>query len=451
MPSGRQRPDTNKPAKPASSPEYRAMHVKIGYLAIAVIINVIGFSILIPLGPYYIRQALGPHTSAGDPHIGELSSWLIAVYALMQFLFAPIWGSLSDRIGRKPILIGSLVGDAIFYTLFGLSHTLPMLFGARILAGVFSSGTLSVAQAYVADITPPEHRAVGMGIIGASFGVGFVIGPAVGGCFGATHLGIPLFIAAGLAIINLIYIAAKLPESRKPDANAPGRSGFRLGAMARGMAGPIGYLYLLTFAVTFAFGNLEGTFTAYLMQNFGLASQSSLKVQGWIFTYIGFIIIMVQGGAIRPLVKRYGEANLVVAGIALMAAGFAIFPFAHTIKELLLLPMILISIGNGLNTPALRGLISRKSSSDVQGEMMGLSASFDSLARAVGPAAAGWLYSAVAPASPYWCAAVVMTLSLVLAVVKKGDLAVANSPEPAPSSEPPLEPHPEPSPETAVK
>lgn len=431
---GSRREDPNKPAKPPSSPEYRAMHTKLGYLAIAVIINVIGFSILIPLAPYYMQRALG--VNVHDPRIGEYGAWLTASYAIMQFLFAPVWGRLSDRVGRKPILIGSLIGDSIFYTMFGLSHAIVPLFVARILAGVFSSATLAVAQAYAADVTPPDYRAQGLGMIGASFGVGFILGPAAGGALGRISLGTPLFFAAALALINLVYIVKYLPESRPAGADGetsgpPAGVGQRFGAMISGFAGPIGYMYLLTFAVTFAFGNLEGTFTAYLMQQMGFTGERSITAQGWIFTYIGFIIVLIQGGAIRPLVKKYGEAPLVIAGVALMAIGFFLFPLARLagrfeLPVLLLGPMVLISVGNGFNTPALRALISRKSAASAQGAMLGLSASFDSLARATGPATAGYLYDKISPQSPYWCAGIVMGFSLLLAMAKLADLKASS-------------------------
>ena len=432
------RPDPNKPVKPPSSPEYRAMHMKLGYLAIAVIINVIGFSILFPIAPYYVSRALGPGVDIHDPRIAELSAWLTAIYAVMQFLFAPIWGRLSDRIGRKPILIGSLIGDAIFYTMFGLSHALVPLFIARVLAGVFSSATLAVAQAYVADVTPPDYRAQGLGMIGASFGVGFILGPALGGGLGSIGLSIPLFVAAALALVNLAYIVKYLPESRPAGTDAeptgpPAGVGARLGAMAGAVTGSMGYMYLLTFAVTFAFGNLEGTFTSYLMQQMGFSSKGSVAAQGWIFTYIGFIIVLVQGGAIRPMVKKYGEAPLVLFGIASMAVGFLLFPLTklaplHAQLPILMLgPMVLISVGNGFNTPALRALISRKASSSTQGATLGLSASFDSLARAVGPATAGYIYDKISPQAPYWCAGIVMGLSLLIALSNLRDLKAASA------------------------
>ena len=315
------------------SPEDRRMHVQLALLSLAVMIDVLGFSIIIPLVPEYVQHAL--HISAGaartDPRIGEYGGWLTAVYALMQFLFAPAWGRLSDRIGRRPILIGSLVGDAVFYALFGLStHSLAGQFAARILAGIFSSASLSVAQAYAADITPPHLRAMGLGYLGAAFGVGFILGPAFGGLIGHfAGLSWPLFFSSLLALVNVYYIARFLPEPARPEAAraaGPPASFFgRLHLMARAVGGPVGFLYALTFLVTFAFANLEGTFTAYLKQHFA-GIHDPVTVAGGVFAYVGLLIVLIQGGAIRPLVKRYGEANLVVTGVGLMAAGLPLLP-----------------------------------------------------------------------------------------------------------------------------
>ena len=415
--------ETTPRAYAKGSPEYRRMHTELGFLAIAVIINVIGFSIVFPLVPYLVQHGLGPHVQPDDPEIGRVSGWLTAVYALMQFIFAPFWGRLSDRVGRKPILIMSLIGDAIFYTMFGLSHSLTGLFTARILAGIFSSATLAVAQAYAADVTPPDHRAAGLGMIGASFGVGFVFGPALGGALGGNYLGLPLFVSAGLALINMVFIAKYLPEPTRPPgaevtSGPPAAVHSRLGLMTKVLTGPVGFLYALTFLVTLGFAFLEGTFTTYLMQHFGYKSQRSTTVQGLVFTYIGFILVMVQGGAIRPLVKRFGEAPLVPVGVGLMALGFALFPLCKSLTALLLGPMIPIAVGSGLNTPALRALISKSTAATAQGTTLGLSASFDSLARAVGPASAGWLYGTYGQASPYWCAAVLMAFAFAFSLTQ---------------------------------
>ena len=416
-------PDT--PAKAPLSPEDRQMHISLALLSLAVMIDILGFSIIIPLVPEYVQRAL--RTTPGDPRIGELGGWLTAVYALMQFVFAPLWGGLSDRIGRKPILVGSLVGDAVFYILFGLSsHSLAGLFAARILAGVFSSASLSVAQAYAADITPPHLRAMGLGYLGAAFGVGFVFGPALGGLIGQFNLAAPLYVSAALAIVNLIYIQKKLPEPKRETVAASGPPpsfARRLQLMGRAIGGPVGFLYGLTFAVTFAFANLEGTFTTYLKQHFHYGTTHVAAVAGGVFAYIGILIVIIQGGMIRPLVKRFGEPNLIVVGIGLMALGFLTFPFAHVLGLLLIGPMLPISIGSGLNSPSLRALVSRKSAQTAQGASLGLSASFDSLARATGPATGGYLYQHVGQTAPYWCAGIVMSVCFLFAAGRKKDMA----------------------------
>ena len=401
------------------------MHMMLALLSLAVMINVLGFSLIIPLVPEYVQRGL--NTAPTDPRIGEYAGWLTAIYALMQFLFAPVWGALSDRVGRKPILIGSLIGDALFYTLFGLSvNSLAGQFAARTLAGIFSSASLSVAQAYAADITPPNLRAMGMGYLGAAFGVGFVFGPALGGLIGHFNLAWPLYVAALFALMNMAYIARALPEPTRATPEGPGHRsaaglGGRFGSMAQALTGPLGFLYLLTFAVTFAFANLEGTFTAYLKQHF--AERHPVETAGLVFAYVGILIVVIQGGAIRPLVKRYGEANLVVTGIGLMALGFLLFPFAAPLWVLLIGPMIPISLGNGLNGPSLRALVSRRATA--QGAALGLSASFDSLARATGPAVGGWLYKSFGQAAPYWCAGIVMAFSFLFALLRRRDMEVS--------------------------
>lgn len=426
-----------KPTKKPSTPERREMHTKLGLLTIAVLIDLLGFSIVIPLVPYYVLSALheaGTPLAATDPRIGEYGGWLIAVYALMQFLFAPLWGRLSDKIGRKPILIMSLIGDLVFYALFGLWRGwLPGLFLSRILAGIFSSGSLSVAQAYVADVTPPEERAVGLGMIGAAFGVGFIFGPALGGLLGRFDLGLPMYVSSALALANAIYIIRLLPESRtreqidrareQTETAPPAAPWNRLGHMAKGLTGPIGFLFLLTFLVTFAFANLEGTFTPYLAQHFGFTKKSAVSDTGAVFAYIGFLIVLMQGGLIRPLVRQFGETKLILAGIFLMALGFLTFALPQHLIWLMLGPMIPIAIGSGMNNPALRSLISRKAAADVQGGTLGLSASFDSLARFLGPACGGWLYARYGQQSPYWFAGVMMAVALLFALAQSRKMA----------------------------
>jgi multidrug resistance protein len=416
--------------KRESTPERREMHTKLGWLMIAVFIDLIGFSIVIPLIPAFIAGGLHetPLLAAHDRRIGSYGGALIAVYAFMQFIFAPIWGRLSDRIGRKPIIIASLIGDAAFYTIFAFStHSLVLQFTSRMLAGIFSSASLSVAQAYVADVTPPEERATGMGMLGAVFGVGFIVGPALGGWLGSYYLWLPLVFAAIAALINAVYVVKVLPESRPPVArtalvNSPAPQSSRLSMMFTEISGPVGFLYILTFMITFAFANLEGTFTAYISQHFHYVGRSPVSVSGYVFAYVGVIIVVVQGGLIRPLVKRFGEPNLMLVGVALMALGFLLFPLPDKLVFLVLGPMLPIAFGNGLNSPSIRALISRLTSADSQGQSLGISSSFDSLARAIGPACGGWLYFEYGQRSPYIAAGVVMTFALLAAIAQKRKL-----------------------------
>jgi len=420
------------PDKPKreSTPERREMHTKLGWLMIAVLIDLIGFSIVIPLIPAFIAGGLHESRAAAvnDPRIGWDGGLLISVYAFMQFIFAPIWGKLSDHIGRKPIIIASLLGDAVFYAIFAFSvHNLALQFASRILAGIFSSASLAVAQAYVADVTPPEERATGLGMLGAVFGLGFIIGPALGGWLGSYYLWLPLVFAAAAALLNAVYVIRVLPESRKiedrsKESHAPVSVFMRLRVMTLALSGPVGFLYVLTFLITFAFANLEGTFTAYVVQHFHYSKNSSVGVAGYVFAYIGVIIVIVQGGLIRPLVKQFGEANLMLVGVFMMAVGFLVFPIPNKLYLLILGPMLPIAFGNGLNSPSIRALISRMTSADTQGQSLGLSSSFDSLARALGPACAGYVYYKYGQGSPYMIAAVTMTVAFCAALMQKRKL-----------------------------
>jgi DHA1 family tetracycline resistance protein-like MFS transporter len=423
---------STKEPKPPSSPERREMFMRLGLLSIAVLIDLLGFSIIIPLIPYFVIGGLHltGSAAASDPNVGRLGAWIVACYAGMQFIFAPIWGRLSDKVGRKPILIMSLIGDAVFYTMFGMSeHSLPLMFASRILAGIFSSASISVAQAYVADVTPPEYRAAGLGHLGAAFGVGFILGPMIGGVLGHFNLGLPLYFASAMAIINAIYIQIKLPEPRSAEqrANASenesvGAGLTRLSRMLQGLSGATGFLFLLTFLVTLAFSQLEGTFTSYLVQKFHYTKSTSTSTAGYVFGYIGLILVLIQGGAIRPLTKRFGETPLVLAGIFCMAVGFCTFALAGSLSMLMFGPMLPICVGVGLNNPSLRALISKRASADTQGAQMGIASSFDSLARFLGPALAGELYNALGPASPYWSAGIFMTIAFLFALSQKSKL-----------------------------
>jgi len=421
------------------------MHTKLGLLTIAIIISLLGFSIVIPLMPYYVSSALFPHGHASltDPRVDTYSGMMIGIFALMQFFFAPMWGSLSDRIGRKPVLMISLLGDVVFYAMFGLvQHSLPLLILSRVLGGIVSSGTLSVAQAYVADVTPPEERAVGLGMLGAAFGIGFVFGPAIGGWLGVFNLGLPMYLASFLALVNAFYVWKYVPESRTAEARAASREFVtpiaRVAAMGRSIVSPVGGFYLLTFLITFAFAILEGSLTPYLRQSFGYHHLQALSVSraGTAFAFIGVLIVLVQGGLIRPLKQRYSEITLVIAGLGLMAVGFLVFPFPHSLLILMIGPMVPIAIGNGLNTPSLRALISRASSADAQGASLGIAASFDALARFAGPSTGGWLLGHRGPYDTYWFVGVLMVFAVICAIGIKPRIPMLENMTPTPSDLP---------------
>lgn len=424
----------SKEPEKESPPEFREMHTKLGWLTLACAINLIGFSIVIPLLPEYIARGLHEFRTPAaltDPRIATYNGALLSSYAVMQFLFAPVWGRLSDRMGRKPIIVASLLGDVVFYTMFGLSqNSIVLQFAARILAGIFSSGVLSVAQAYIADITPPEHRAVGLGMIGAAFGIGFVIGPAIGGALGVVNIGLPLYVAAAIALLNVFFVRKTLPESRTPQDRsaaashaAPPAGLGRLASMAQAVTGPLGSLFVLTFAVTFAMASMEGSFTPYI-RHFYHSDRRAMSISGYCFAYIGIVLTIVQGGAIRPLRKRFTEQQLILTGIVLMALGFWLFAKADTVALLLAGPLLAIAIGSAVNTPSLRALVSRLSAADVQGATLGMAASFDSLARAIGPGFGGWLAGHKGLGAPYYVSAAIMTAALIWAAVLVRNLAV---------------------------
>jgi multidrug resistance protein len=297
----------------------------------------------------------------------------------MQFVFAPVLGRLSDRVGRRPVILVSLAGSCVASLLFGVAQALWMLFVARILDGL-SGASYAAAQAYVADVTPPEERAGAMGMIGAAFGLGFIIGPALGGLFAAIDRRVPFFIAAALAAGNLALAWRRLPESRQR-RSLPGRSRREIlrDALARRDLAP---LVWISFIGTLAFVAMETTFALFAERRFGF----SLAETGLVFAYIGVIIAAVQGGAIRPLVRRGGEVRVLIAGLVGTAVGLALLAATEEVWELLLV-LLLMSASSGLVFPTVTGLVSRRASAEEQGGVLGVLASTGGAARVIAPIA----------------------------------------------------------------
>jgi DHA1 family tetracycline resistance protein-like MFS transporter len=362
---------------------------------VTVFIDLIGFGMVIPLVALY-----GKHFGATGIQLAILGS----IYSFMQFFFAPLWGSLSDRAGRRPILLMSLAGSATSYLIFGLASSFWWLVFARAMAGIFAAN-ISTAQAYIADVTTPENRAKGMGLIGAAFGIGFTLGPPLGGISAAkVGLWAPGLFAAAVCGLNLIFAVFKLPESLSKD--------MRLKARPRSLT-PINFkrlrqswqeselwfLFLIFFFVTFAFSNMEQTFSLLFEQKFALTTANAGYKTGIVLMFSGFLGALIQGGLIRKLVPKFGEHKLLIAGLLLYVIGMALFPFGPTYTSYFLL-VLPFALGSGLINPSLSSLISRNAKSNEQGEVLGLSQGLGSLARALGPFC-GLSTFAILPFIPY--------------------------------------------------
>ncbi|MBC8104035.1 MAG: MFS transporter [Cytophagales bacterium] len=400
-----------------------ALFKPILLLAVTVFVDLLGFGIVIPNLPRYIEVASGTDAR----YAALLGGVLAASYSFTQFLFAPLWGAYSDRVGRRPIILLSQLGLGASYILFGFAgHNLWMLFAGRLLAGILSSASLGVAFAYVADVTPPEKRAAGIGILGAALGLGFTFGPAFGGFLGYVDLALPAFVAAGIALLNFASTLFRLPESLPIEARREAQKNpirFRPAAAFWVLRSPVRHLYLLTFLVTFGFSALEQSFSFYLVavKSFGVSQESQPLATGTILGIAGLVGIFIQGGLIERLVARFGEGPVARAGIALMALGFAIFALPTTLFWLVIGPMLLLSAGRSLTAPALSSLISRRATTG-QGLTLSTSQSFDSLARTVGPVVAGSLFNYIGPTAPYAVSAVVMAGALLWGFVVRGEM-----------------------------
>ena len=383
-----------------------------------VFLDLIGFGIVIPLLPFYAEEY---GASAAEV------TWLMAAYSLAQFLFAPLWGSASDRFGRRPVLLASILMTAVGLAGFAAAESLAGLFVFRILHGAMTAN-ISTAQAAVADITPPDKRAMGMGLIGAAFGVGFTVGPLVGGELTAPGIAaalsdllggvevnryaVPIWVAAGMSAVNLLMTAVLLPETRQPGSTTRPRP-LSPTAFIKVLRHPVvGLCVLLTFVLTMSFAMMESTFTLFAEHARGLDAPQV----GRMFGVAGVVMILVQGGLIRPLVKRFGEGPLVPAGIAILAAGLALLPFAPPVGPMVGV-FVVIAIGNGVSSPSLQALISKGTSPAEQGFVLGTNQSMSALARAIGPTLGGLLYTGLGPSSPFVASAGVLAVAVGLAVV----------------------------------
>ena len=380
-----------------------------------VFVDLLGFGILIPIIPLYAESFGATEFVVG---------LLIASYSAMQFIGAPVLGRLSDERGRRPILLISLLGSVIAWTLFGVATSLLVLFAARMLAGLMG-GNIATAQAYIADITPPEDRAKGLGLVGAAFGLGFVFGPALGGVFSSptmvdgvrsfvptivpiTEFTLPSFVAAAVSAVNLLMAVVVLPETRHTEGAPDRRS--RFDRLREALTDPaLSGLVAAFFLFSLAFSGMESMFVLFTKDSFGYGP----TMNGYILAYVGVVIAIVQGGLVGRLTTRFGELRLALVGIGFMAITLVLLPLSPWIGGrapglamlglaagliALLLVLTVLSVGNGLANVSMTTLVSKHAGEEEQGGAFGLTQSAGSIARTIGPVVAGGLYTA----GSYW-------------------------------------------------
>lgn len=395
-------------------------------LFLIVFIDLIGFGVVIPLLPFY-----GLHFGASPAQV----TGMMACYSLAQLFSSPLLGRLSDKVGRRPVLLISLVASVASYLWLGFANALWMLYGARLLSGA-GAGNIAAAQAYITDVTTPETRAKGMGIIGAAFGLGFTVGPALGGLVAGSApdpaaLARPAFVAAALSAlafaVAFIVLKESLPAAARRAPAQPGRWQVAQDVLARPA---LRRLILLLFVNVTAFAGMETTFALWAHSAFGWGPREV----GYNFLFVGLVLVAVQGFLIGPLTRRLGEARLVLGGAGLIALGLLGLPFALTLPRLLCVN-VLLAFGMGVFNPAITSLISQTAGIDERGGVLGVAQSASSLSRILGPLVAGLLFEGYGRDAPYYAGAAVMVLvvALALRLPRRARAAGALPSEPAPS------------------
>jgi DHA1 family tetracycline resistance protein-like MFS transporter len=377
--------------------ERRPLPPGFGVIWTTVALDLIGFGILFPVLARYARDAGASPATAG---------LLVASFSIAQLVFSPITGRLSDRIGRKPVIIMSLVGTAVGSLLTGLAGSLWLLFLARILDGA-SGASVSVAQAAVTDVAPPEDRARLLGLLGAAFGAGFALGPAIGGIAALVNHRLPFFIAAAIAGVNALVAVKRLPETRSSSVLASPSPSYG-GQSTQERVRSVRRLVLVTFVSLVAFSGFEATFSLLAEARFNLSESSTYGL----FFLVGIGLVVVQGGAIHTVVVKLGELRTVRFGLACNAVGLSLVAVDAGWAPLTLALALLI-VGQGLVAPTLSALVAGRASIDRRGEALGVQQSAGGLARSVGPALGGYLFGQSISA-PYLVGAALVTVAIVL-------------------------------------
>ncbi len=379
-------------------------------LAFTLTVVMLGFGLVIPIIPYYV-ESMG----AGGTELGLL----VASYAVMRLVFGPFWGSLSDRVGRKPVLMVGMLGYAITMFWFGLATELWMLFLARSLSGILSSATSPTTMAYISDSTAEEDRGQGMGILGAAVGLGTVLGPGIGGLLAGdtvnrTALSLPFYIAGTSALLALVLIWLLLPESlpsTERKTTKLGSSGIDIRQIWKALYSPIGVMLVMALLVAFAVTTFFSIFGLYALDRFGYGP----SMVGIVLMVVGLVSAMAQGLLTGPLTKKWGEPAVIQVSLLAAAIGFAGLALAASTPAVLIATAI-FALGTALLSPAVTSLTSKYTHLP-QGITMGLSNSFMSLGRIIGPLWAGFIYD-INVIYPYLSGAVVMVFSFFFSLVK---------------------------------
>ncbi|XEC96926.1 MFS transporter [Paenibacillus tarimensis] len=355
------------------------MNKQLAVVMLMLLTTFIGFGIIIPVMPEIIKEV--------DPGSLELHTGLmLSIYSLISFLLSPIWGGLSDRIGRRPVILVGVLGFAASFLLFGIgADSLPLMYASRVLGGLFSGAVTSVIVAYVADVTTPEERTKGMGLVGMSIGLGFTIGPGFGGLLSKISLETPFYAAAGLAFITFLLSFTRLHESlplekrRTKTVKRPSRW--------HAFAGPVRYLYVMAFFVAFSLASLEATLQLFGMRRFEVTPGQV----GMMFFVCGLVGALIQGGVVRRFIRKGDEPKFIVMGLVISAAGFILLATSHELWTATIY-LAIFGIGNALIRPCVTSLVTQKTTVG-QGVASGLSSSMDSLGRIIGPLAGTFMFT----------------------------------------------------------
>ena len=374
-------------------------------LYFTLVVILLGFGVLIPLEAFLVDKF-----GASGQALGAL----VSLHALCQLLFSPLWGSLSDSVGRKPILMTGAIGNALSLVMFGLSSQLWMLFVARALGGIFAAATMPTALAFIGDSTSRENRGGGMGVIGAAMGTGMVLGPGLGGWLGANSLSLPFYVTGALSLLAAALVFLILPESlpqekRRQELKVDIASRFK--EMWLGLNGPLGVYFMLSWLVSFGLSNLEGIFGLFALERFGFGPSRV----GSIMVVVGLSIAGVQMALTGPSTKRFGERNVIKATLLCSTVTFLLILTAVDFTSLLI-TVGLFAFGNAMLRPSISSLVSKETTID-QGLALGLNSSFMSLGRFTGPLLAGYLFD-IRVTLPYLAGSLIMFLGFIFVQIK---------------------------------